>query len=428
MWPFRRREDEVGDQPGDGHVPVGAALGSPFGFAAQPVGVDLRAVAGAERDAAPYPGAVLQFDPSHWKRGWVDGCLGQLLPTGESIIRARLQQEAEAKAETLRSRLSAVRVELGAWRDRLGYLDRVCRSLQERYEGVAERRDLRRQDFSLPLGLLMLMAAAILFLSDIPLTLQLVADGFDLPTSVPHPEFERDVHVYEIFSEPLVVVRLLWESLALALGLAGAGMFYKIFLDRWVMGEPRRSRRLAVVLCGVALLFVGTTIMVGMFRSERQAAILANSPAATPTGVAVGTFIALTLLLPLVGGICFFDGWERVTNWWQYAGARFARWRAERATKAGLRRVGRLGRQAAVLDASLTSLVDQFARMVEAALGVYRHGYLRGAMTPDLVDTSTGWYERCSRILARRIGGEERRRISRLVSQEGVDGLDEAGA
>src|SRR5262249_16863626 len=204
-------------------------------------------------------------------------------------------------------------------------------------------------DFSYVLGGFYILVALVLFLSDIPLTLKLVAKGFDLKTEVTNTRTGETLFgIDQLLVKTSSVVFQLWEPLTLALGIALAGVFIKIFLDDVIFRETSEVRRKRVwTLSLIGIVFLGTIVVLGIFRSQTQDTLvqdelnrtrsqqeqilrargvsdaeieraLGPAVAKQESAIEMATFILLTVTLPLVAGACFSSGWRRIKDTQRY--------------------------------------------------------------------------------------------------------------
>lgn len=143
-------------------------------------------------------------------------------------------------------------------------------------------------------GWLLLFAALVLILSDIPLSLQLVAKGLRIPSEArlvsepDKPELyvrrpsvlsRREQQTWadasekgevisagDLLRKPRVVSALFWDVYLLGLGVAFLGLALKPILDILLDGD--KQSRLALWLSGIVLaLFLSSTVVLGFFRS-----------------------------------------------------------------------------------------------------------------------------------------------------------------
>jgi hypothetical protein len=284
--------------------------------------------------------------------------------------------------------------------------------------------------------------AIVLFLSDIPLTLKLVAKGFDLKTEVLDQWGQKAYGVDELLVKTSSVVLQLWEPLALALGIALAGVFIKLFLDDVIFQETAEVRRKRIVaLSVIAGFFLVTIFWLGLFRSEVQNTMsqgnLDNARAELedklrrqglpPAEIQIqlaklqpkpesktekATFILLTVTLPLVAGACFSAGWRRLKDTQRYHQLRRELKKLEQRleTASSSLHSALADRESAQTWLKLNTenpKVDEVDAETQQELSLYRHGYFRGVNVPETIDHGLTLYDRVQRsaqkILAKRL-------------------------
>jgi len=390
-----------------------------------------------------------KYDEKLWAVGWTDGATGQPPEQGIALIRShdadrnqQLKKQlseskalAEAEAEAASQRIQRKTVDLEQTRAELTDLE--------------ERRRKDPHEFSVSTGILYVLIAVILLLSDMPLSLSLVAEGFNLPVSHELDNGEM-ILLGQIFSPQWrEVLRYLWQPIILAVGIACLGIFFKIVTDYFLSSveeapsDPRFAiafkwmRRIFFVLAFALML--GGLWNVGTLRSRQQAlnAALERRPDTQPrTRVAEDaatrearlkqegidkakydqeervraeavdlwtnrSFIALAITLPLIGGICFSVGAKRVQRFLQLWTARVrCAWRGFG--------IDRDRKNQAVQKSSSEFLAQELRRLSSqadeidvTALRVYLHGYSRGYAMPQKLEPNRSLYEHCKAILQR---------------------------
>lgn len=380
-----------------------------------------------------------------WHLGWTDGRCGQPPGDNEAILRARGHlhwQQMRARAEAEVGRLRALAESLSGSVTRLG--ERVG-TLAGLHLKLLEEKRTNPQAFSLSLWVIYTTAAVLLLAADLPLSLKLVAMGYGVTTV--NREDQRSVD--DLLKDPYYVVSEFWEAMLLALGIALAGIFVKYFLDAILYREEQRGAGwwFKVSLSGVFTLFFITTILLGVFRSDvqRQQAVNDLTKRQTQLRQQLGSppdprvqkaindteqeiakerdegrmsvrtisFIALTLLFPITGGICFSVGWRKIIKYWglRQVGKELAAlesaFRAEslgyeEARSALEAREAQLAR-----ELSSYSTADDYAEML---VNLYRHGYMRGLNVPETIDAGDDLYQRCEKAVARLLAGKMRSR------------------
>lgn len=219
------------------------------------------------------------------------------------------------------------------------------------------RRDSRK--FSLFLGILYIVISLSLILADIPLALKLTQQGFDL-------DMDKENTVQMLFENPWEVFTGNWEVFILAIGIALCAIFIKIYYDEFI-GTPvdkvvtelknlndvesEEEKKAAKIIkrrrfrakTGLLCFSLATIILLGIFRFQtvqridREHRIAStslsnnsftfledeNATAANlelpeqsffEMGVNLLTFIFITLLFPIIGGICASLGLNHLHN------------------------------------------------------------------------------------------------------------------
>ncbi|MBN1347928.1 hypothetical protein JXJ21_00830 [candidate division KSB1 bacterium] len=127
----------------------------------------------------------------------------------------------------------------------------------------------------------------------------------------------------------------------------------------------------------------------------------------TPSGMnflAVGTFVFLTLMFPLVGGICFSAGWRRLENVKQYRNAKKTHKRIKKDYESKYLKLQQEQTELASLDLKLKRERDDYAHensLADYWVNLYRHGYLRGKNVPETLEAGETLYERCEKSVAK---------------------------
>jgi hypothetical protein len=386
-----------------------------------------------------------EYNEEVWHLGWTDGRCGQPAAENEAILRARGRLR-------WRERASATEAEVGAARALVQSLQGSVSRLRERVDEVAaihlallREKGESPQSFSKSLWIIYSVVAFLLLAADLPLSLKLVAMGYGVKTE--NRIDQRSVD--DLLKFPGYVITEFWEAMLLALGIALAGVFVKYFLDAVLYREEQKgaARTFKAALTLVFALFVGTTIFLGIFRADVQRQkniedlsrrltelqrIGGNSPspemqralanvdskikaeeAESWTSVRSVSFIALTLLFPITGGICFSVGWRKFVKFRSLNRAARDLRELEQAYGAELLRFEQasavLESQQAKRDreAAAYASADDYADML---VGLYRHGYQRGLNVPETLNAGEGLYERCEKAVQKLLAGKLRDR------------------
>jgi len=364
----------------------------------------------------PLRPATATYAEKLWNVGWTDGAAGQPPEHGERLIQAHDDDRSHRIVTELNHLKTRADSRAAASKERL---ERMTSDLSGTRAELSELEGLRRRDqteFSLITGVLYIFVALILLLSDMPLSLSLVAEGFHLRLS---KEIDgRKIVVDDIFSPDWQnVLRYLWQPIILAVGIACLGIFFKIVTDYLLSSAedaPRDSRfakafkwMRRVFFALALLLMLGGLWSIGTLRARQQALAAAEESGSTAAASQVESadlwtnrsFITLAITLPLIGGICFSVGSKRVQRFVQLWMARLrAAWQGWRADR---EREGRIVQESesAFLGQELQRLATREGDVDLTALSVYLHGYTRGLTMPQKLEPHRSLYSHCKDVL-----------------------------
>jgi hypothetical protein len=354
---------------------------------------------------------LLKRKPRRWKEGFEDGYndqpvelkIGEVEHSAEAHVLKQIE-EAERRLVRLKARLARAESLRTALEARKQRAETVYDELSDYVRKNADR-------LGFALAWLCLLLSAVLIVSDMPLTLTLVADGFSLPTqaTVLVDGQAVTVGIDQLFSRPGLVVAALWQTMSLALGIACVPLFLDIPFQTWLSTQEsaplRKGQRIG--LTAIAMLLFATIGVLGHFRAEsRQANLTAAAEEramefarllgiygghAPPARAASATipplltdlaFICLTLLLPIVGAIFFSTGRHRISVYIRLAHARLALAWLESHYHRTLARSIASRQQVQVIEMhklpALTSPAHLRAE-IEMEMALYRQGHFRGS-------------------------------------------------
>ncbi len=388
------------------------------------------------------------YDEKLWNVGWTDGASGQPPEHGEQLVRAYNDHRTERMRYELAQMKSVAETRASVLKD---WLSRMKPDVERSRQELAQLESQQLQDpheFSLVTGTLYVIVAFILMLSDMPLSLSLVAEGFRLPLKKEIEATGRTVSLPDLFSRDWQeVLQYLWQPIVLAVGIAFLGIFFKITVDYLLSSgegapESRYARAIKYVRRGFfavafALMLFGL-FSVGTLRSRQQildttegeldhlqqpASVVAVNPAVpSPEKLAEEkqrreledmkrsqttdadtwtsrSFIALALTLPLIGGICFSVGSKRVQRFFQLQMARVrAVWRHWLFDLRQRKQVA-CAADAAFLSEEIALLERRRSEVAPTALDVYLHGYTRGLTMPQKLEPHRSLYAHCKDVL-----------------------------
>jgi len=428
-------------------------------------------------DGAPFRDRHLpSYAETLWWLGWADGGLGQSPDEGEALVRIHADALRRRRIEELQG--ESIRLAKDA-----EIADLASQHLQEDIDGtrlelrsITDRRRKDPHEASLVTGWLYVLVAIVLILADMPLSLRLVADGFDMPIRHTVPG-TTDVITFGDFFDPArrhdALIHL-WEPIVLALGIAALGIFFKIVADYLLSTAPMLQHRprvlkilkatfftVALLLMVAGLWFVGqlraTQQSAGRLRetqnsganrsftmqddstittpsattevsdtsgsdSARQQELVDQQEAAALSAAqkevdwwARWSFVLMAIALPAIGGICFAIGWKRV----QLSFLRITRFVWLEWSWIRLRKHRAIGsgfhERLAAVNAELEFLANTARGIQEVApLQLYRHGYHRGFTEPQKLEPHRSLLARCKEALHFRIAaGLQERNIER---------------
>jgi hypothetical protein len=396
-----------------------------------------------------------------WQLGWTDGRIEQPAEANETVLRTQAELEwldEIASAERRIGQTGAKKIFLQA---RCSRIQARLDQLQQLYNDLWTALSQRQRDRSFLLAVIYLSAAAMLMLADIPLSLTLVARGFDMKTEVEDPNTGELATVKDLLTNTRLTITHLWEPLIMALGIALAGVFIKYFMDEVLFREDppqtdgkrfyqRRSFWRTTVLSVLFVGFLWTIIVLGFFRADiqRQEKLYALRTQVSIDGANRGltseqidrnyevakqelvdkdkwaemAFISLTLMFPVAGGICFSAGWRRLEKTTPFFAPKVRLWvtglkrgRAERRYEKFYQRLADAEAEFNTLSAKLErekSIYKKGELVQSLRMNLYLHGYQRGQTVPDTVDAGLSLYERCRKSLNKILARDAQRELS----------------
>jgi hypothetical protein len=357
-----------------------------------------------------------------WHLGWTDGRHGQ--PSGDNValITAQATLAWRERAAAADARIEETKAEL---RSLTGSLDRFrvrLNLITDQHLNLLRERSENPQSYSLSLWLIYSMVALVLIAADLPLSLKLVAMGYGVePDSL--------------------------GAVVLALGVALSGILIKYLLDSFVYGEEQEKKTwvFTVPLLLILLLFLGTTFVLGVYRAnvEQQMNVDKlrihrdslqqdfdeNQDRATQDAIdrldssikqeeseglaswRTFSFIALTLLFPIAGGICFSVGWRKLIRFLRFRSVSKALRRAESEYKDEELRYERVSGALESLEAKRKRENDAYQHgdaYGDMLVRLYMHGYERGRNVPETADAGAGLYDRCEKAVNKLLAGKLR--------------------
>lgn len=328
----------------------------------------------------------------YWEAGYEDACRGQRRAEFDMVARASaefFQQEFKTAAH---AHVSEIEREKTTQVDVLHSVEASFKARAAHFDVISRMFRQNPRSLSRLLAACYLVVAFLLVIADIPLALKLTQQGFDLALGIP----ELD----EFVKYPWLVFQNNWEVVILAAGLALCTVFVKIFYDKHAAtvipelpadtppGALGDSSRHAGIDYVILALTMATILALGAFRFatiEHEAASGAGALIFTDWSrqvVTLATFVLITLLFPVIGGVCLSLGLNQLHN-------RSALARAEKEVEDCRLVYLRESEEVEALSNGLTEWTTvrdwcssgDFARtVIELLRGAYVHGYERGWM------------------------------------------------
>jgi hypothetical protein len=397
-------------------------------------------------DAAPQHDLALGFEGPDWRRGHGDGQIGQPPGEGEAVVEVGVREYWKRWVEQRHRRAGQLKAEVEIARQEVERLKLRLDSVQHAFQQIWMKKQMNYHAFSRPLAWLYLIFGVILLLSDIPLSLKLVAVGFGVRTTP--PDGVKGLTVDDFFYAPLAVFGQYWEAIMLALGVAAVGIFVKYFFDLIVLRDQESEVPpwwVKIVMVIVLTGFCATIYVLGVYRAEIQVQATVkeiveevenesvglisqdlsgytpekkaelirertdNALKSAPTWTSV-TFVALTLLIPVVGGICF-----------SASGSRFRHAKQFNALRDELRELeGKYAQQVTALhrhreeyEAETKALAEEQANpsgesLAKLRVNLYRHGYERGRHAPAPPEEIPSLYDWCWAAVSKLLASKSR--------------------
>lgn len=366
------------------------------------------------------------------RAGLHDGALGQTWREYKKILEFQAEQRRVEDACTARKQLELLKAELSvAVED-----ERVIRieydQVEEHYRIVASDKDRKPSAYSGLWGVIFVLLAIILVGADFPLTRQIVSAmsiGTDANWTI--------------------------EQVLVSIGIVAMSLFFKLLTDPftqplYMMGQVRRT--IMQIISGV--LFVGLMggvvtmlVLLGMFRAGAigvdagaDEPVTATAPAA-PSGVTTTagpastidsrlhaleafrdqTFVVMSLILPVIGGIFASVGMSRIHNAGRFRYLRRERHRLRFLLDKAMQVSQRI---AAAVRGTAHDLaaIENRAILASGEYHQYLHSYQTGVCNPALERPQSGMAARVRHIVEKWTDIVDQ--TQNLVRTEAVSGDD----
>jgi hypothetical protein len=431
---------------------------------------EIPAVDPSDANNKKYRKPPFEYTTEEWHLGWTDGRCGELADLNGKIPEGDVRRELEVELKTTEEKIAECGTGIPAFEQLVERKRIRFNRAEELFNDLTTRRNANYIDFSKPLGYLYFIFAVCLFAADIPLSLKLVASGFqvpveaDMPSDVPKIGSASKLLIDHLLFHPWYVIGTFWEPMTLAAGIALVGIIVKYYLDVVIL--PRRGAErphwiVIIVLTIILFGFVGTLYSLGHFRAEQQQQAVRreiedklraedlenrtfnqsrpNTPrpvydehaiaqevenrykakaGVTASQYLIQTFIALTLLLPIIGGVCFSASGAKLRNANQYkvAKSEYAECESEfdRASLLLQKENGRLKGLETLKARTIRALEtdSEVAWRVSLKRDLYSHGYARGQLAAETLEEGATLYARCEKVVEKLLAKRARNKVS----------------
>lgn len=266
--------------------------------------------------------------------------------------------------------------------------------------------------YSTTLFLLYAVVGFCIFIADIPLALELISKGFSYLTS---PKFP----LANLFFDPLNVFLYNWETFFTAFGIAFITIYIKMYYDDYVATQEavdiiRRQKlrtmfddqrafdyelKVKFIVRTVILVFLfALLIVLAWFRYESSKAL---NPESVSTSGAIIVFFMITLMLPVVSGICLSLSLKILQN------KRHKR-RAETSCEIAREKTDEISKQYRDVERRYNIVKEVYEDWIkktdfkteatEFYLAYYSNGYNQGLLEPDKYDGVTDFFTRVNML------------------------------
>ncbi|MEL6628025.1 MAG: hypothetical protein AAFN93_18155 [Bacteroidota bacterium] len=325
-----------------------------------------------------------------WKLGYEDGGQGLNTQAITSMVKTQVLSIRDDLRAVLQGKVASLKIEQEVHKNIKAYHEKQLDFKNQYHKELHEYEKKYPRKFSGALGWIYGVVAVFLVAADIPLALKLTNEGFD-------------------FSYP-------WEKFLLSIGIALCTIFIKIIYDDMV-GSPLSapvvrlknwegveadeekqklkevSQTRTWIHVSILAFTLITIVVLGIFRADVMAYSAQFETTNTGTGtipiwnrpIAKITFILITILFPLIGGICASLSLDCVQNKRQLNRIEKDRSHTEASH---LKQISILTEKETELE-NLTHLLkrctsDEFMEHYQSFfLDCYRHGFDRGTIQPE---------------------------------------------
>jgi hypothetical protein len=354
-----------------------------------------------------------------YEMGRRDGALGVSLTNLADIARATAQEIFRHIYIIIKGSLAAMLAEKDTRKGIMEYEDGYHQRDLAYYDYVKYQYRFFPRSYSWGLFVFYLVVAIALIIADIPPALKLIQEGFNLSESS-----DPDMTFPHLFSEGNFwkIIALNWETVTTAVGIAFCTVYIKIFYDDFI-GTPyasnmmtfkrfveenqlsstvltdanmyddirRESRNKRIWKMALAIFTVLSIIVLALFRLE----VAKKAESFDASFISGAAFVMVTLLFPVIGGICLSHALTNAQNRIRLHGARHKCTRSRKTYLAAVAEYTITQKRYEDLAAAEQRLCDE-ERMVneyvQYLVAFYRRGFSTGGMQPEKYTRGEDFY------------------------------------
>ncbi len=347
-----------------------------------------------------------------YEMGRRDGALGIRPGNMINIAIAAAQEMSRHIYVILKGKVAALKAELITRENIMKYEEQLQRRDQVYYDYTQYQYRFFPRSHSMLLFFLYLFFSVALIIADIPLAVTLIQQGFDLPMS---PNAEENF-AWLFRGDFWKIIATNWETMATALGISFCTIYIKIYYDEFI-GTPYASKLMTfrrfleenaiediditerevkqehkikfiwkTVLFALTILII---LLLAFFRLETASAETKMTP------FRAAAFIAITVLFPLIGGICLSHALTNIQNLGRLRKARMNCIRSRIHLMQAVEAFTIIKKRCTDLDAADDRLGNE-ERMVKEysdyLSAFYERGYAIGSMQPEKYTRGEDFY------------------------------------
>lgn len=340
-----------------------------------------------------------------YEMGRRDGSLGVVLHNLVEIARANARELFRHIYVILKGKLAALKAGYDAAAIVKEYDETLYKREQAYYDYVKYQYRFFPRSHSFFLFLLYLVFAVALIIADMPLALTLIQNGFNLAGGA-----DRETFPFLFKDNFWQIIAANWETTITAVGIALCTIYIKIYYDEFV-GTPYANKLMTFKRfliengiehledteinikkehnkkekwkTGLFIFTIASIVILAIFRLQTTIAI---NEAFTINFFSGAAFIAITILFPLIGGICLSYSLNNIQNLTRL-------WAAKGKCKKSRRKWIRSVRAFTIAEKNYNDLIaadrrlGDEERLVEEykayLIAFYERGYAIGGMQPE---------------------------------------------